>query len=242
MTNKIIFKKTSSYQELSKLVAQEFIKIIKAKPSAILGLATGSSPIGVYQELIKAYKNKEISFKDCSSFNLDEYLGLKREYEDQSYRFFMNSNLFNHVDINKSNTFFPIDPFSSKLSDNYEAYDKKIDDKNGIDILILGIGNNGHIGFNEPNSELNSKTRVVDLTQSTIKANSRFFKSEEDVPKQAVTMGLSTILKAKKIVLVVVGESKKEALESLKTSSSFNPKWPCTALVNHHDVTVYYIQ
>lgn len=191
--------------------------------------------------MINAYQNKEISFKQCVSFNLDEYIGLKKEYENQSYKYFMNENLFSKIDINKNNTFFPIDAFSTDLNQYFELYDQKINSHNRMDILILGIGNNGDIGFNEPGSKLDSKTRIIDLTESTIKANSRFFKSENDVPKKAITMGLSTILSAKKIVLVVVGESKKEALDALKNAKSFDDNWPCTALVNHSNVIVYYI-
>lgn len=242
MKNNIIFKKYNLYNKLSEDASQEFINVIKNKSNAVLGLATGSSPIGVYEQLIKSYKNKNISFKYCSSFNLDEYLGLKKEYLDQSYRYFMDCNLFDKVDIDKSNTFFPVDPFNAKTNTNYETYDEKIDAHNGIDILILGIGNNGHIGFNEPGSPITSKTRIVNLTDSTIKANSRFFKSEKDVPKQAISMGLATILKAKKIILLVIGESKKEALEQLKNATKFNNNWPCTSLVNHKDVTVYYLE
>lgn len=241
MNNNINFIKCSSYEELSKKTANDFITVIKNKPNAILGLATGSSPIGAYKELIKAYENKEISFKDCVSFNLDEYIGLKKEYEDQSYKYFMNDNLFSKIDINKNNTFFPIDAFSTNMNQDFESYDLKIDSYKGLDILILGIGNNGHIGFNEPGSPIDSKTRMIDLTESTIKANSRFFKSENDVPRKSVTMGLSTILKAKKIILVVVGDSKKEALNALMNSKSFDSNWPCTALVNHNNVVVYYI-
>lgn len=241
MNNNINFVKCSSYEELSKKTANDFITVIKNKPNAVLGLATGSSPIGVYKELIKSYEKKEISFKDCVSFNLDEYIGLKKEYEDQSYKYFMNYNLFSKIDINKNNTFFPIDAFSTNMNQNFESYDSKIDSYNGLDILILGIGNNGHIGFNEPGSSIDSKTRIIDLTESTIKANSRFFKSENDVPRKSVTMGLSTILKAKKIILVVVGDSKKEALNALMNSKSFDSNWPCTALVNHNNVVVYYI-
>ncbi|BAC43967.1 glucosamine-6-phosphate deaminase [Malacoplasma penetrans] len=241
MNNNINFIKCSSYEELSKKTANDFITVIKNKPNSVLGLATGSSPMGVYKELIKAYENKEISFRDCVSFNLDEYIGLKKEYEDQTYKYFMNDNLFSKIDINKDNTFFPIDAFSTNMNQDFESYDSKIDSYNGLDILILGIGNNGHIGFNEPGSLIDSKTRMIDLTESTIKANSRFFKSENDVPRKSVTMGLSTILKAKKIVLVVVGDSKKEALNALMNSKSFDSNWPCTALVNHDNVVVYYI-
>lgn len=241
MSNNIKFVQCSSYDDLSKKTAINFIEIIKNKHNAILGLATGSSPIGTYKEMIKSYEEKAISFKECISFNLDEYIGLKKEYKNQSYQYFMNENLFSKIDINKKNTHFPVDAFNESVGNDFESYDNKIDSYGGMDILILGIGNNGHIGFNEPGSKIDSKTRMIDLTESTIKANSRFFDNEKDVPRKSVTMGLSTILKARKIVLVVVGDSKKDALNALRSSKSFDSNWPCTALVNHNDVIVYYI-
>lgn len=238
------FIKCKNLEELGQLCANEFKNIIVKKPNAILGLATGSSPIGVYQNLIKMYKNNEISFQQITTFNLDEYLGLKHEYEYNSYRNFMNENLFNAIDVNKNNTFFPCK--TSDLLDSkkdYSDYDKEIANKGGLDLLILGIGSNGHIGFNEPGSSKNSTTRVVELTSSTIKDNSRFFNNNiNDVPKYAVSMGLQTIYQAKKIVLIVVGESKKQAFEALKNHKEFNADWPCTVLANHPDTKIFYIE
>lgn len=242
MNINIKFVACNSYEELSKLVANEFINIINQKPKAVLGFATGSSPIGVYKCLVDAYQNKLVSFKDCISFNLDEYVGLSKKYENQSYRYFMNLNLFSKININKNNTFFPIDFHENITSGNFDVYDNKINQYGGLDILLLGIGNNGHIGFNEPGSLINSKTRLVDLTQSTIEANSRFFEKKEDVPVKAVSMGLSTILKSKKNILIVVGKNKKEAFEKLKNSTKFDNKWPCTSLVEHKSTTVYYVK
>ncbi|MDE6893837.1 MAG: glucosamine-6-phosphate deaminase [Malacoplasma sp.] len=238
----IKFVSCDSYEELSKLVGQEFINTVLNKPNAILGLATGSSPIGTYNFLASEFAKKKVSFKDCLSFNLDEYVGLTKKYENQSYSYFMNENLFSKIDINKNNTFFPVDAFNNTTMGNFEKYDEKIDNVGGMDILLLGIGNNGHIGFNEPGSTIDSKTRLVDLTDSTIEANSRFFEKKTDVPTQAVSMGLATILKAKKIILIVVGKSKKEAFEKLKNSQKFDFNWPCTALINHSNTTVYYIK
>lgn len=240
--NKIKFFECDDYEQLSGLVANKFIDKINSIKKPVLGLATGSSPIGVYQHLIKAYQNKKVSFANCTSFNLDEYIGLKKEYLDQSYQYFMNQNLFSHVDIDIKNTFFPVDQDNQDLTYDFENYDKKIDSYNGLDILILGIGNNGHIGFNEPGSSIDSKTRLINLTESTVEANSRFFKSKDDVPKKSVTMGLATILKAKEIVLVVVGKSKKEALLKLKSAKVFDSNWPCTALVEHNNTSVYFIK
>ncbi|MDE5841763.1 MAG: glucosamine-6-phosphate deaminase [Malacoplasma sp.] len=238
----IKFVSCDSYEELSKLVGQEFINVVLNKPNAVLGLATGSSPIGTYNFLANEFKNKKISFKDCLSFNLDEYIGLTKKYANQSYSYFMNQNLFSKIDINKNNTFFPVDAFNNENSNDFEKYDEKIDEVGGMDILLLGIGNNGHIGFNEPGSTIDSKTRLVNLTDSTIEANSRFFERKADVPTQAVSMGLATILKAKKIILIVVGKSKKEAFEKLKNSQKFDSSWPCTSLVNHSNTIVYYIK
>ena len=218
----IKFVACNSYEDLSKLVAKEFIYVVLKKPKAVLGLATGSSPIGIYNYLASNYQKENISFKECTTFNLDEYVGLSKKYEKESYRYFMNSNLFLKIDINLKNTFFPIDSFAKINSHNFDDYDKKIDQCGGLDILLLGVGNNGHIGFNEPKSPIDSKTRLVNLTQSTIEANSRFFEKKEDVPTQAVSMGLSTILKSKKIILIVVGKSKKEAFEKLKKTNEFN--------------------
>ncbi|MDE5767646.1 MAG: glucosamine-6-phosphate deaminase [Malacoplasma sp.] len=238
----IKFVSCNSYEELSKLVGQEFINTVLNKPNAVLGLATGSSPIGTYNFLASEFANKKVSFKDCLSFNLDEYVGLTKKYENQSYWYFMNQNLFSKIDINKNNTFFPVGAFNNTAMNNFEKYDEKIAKAGGMDILLLGIGNNGHIGFNEPGSAIDSKTRLVDLTDSTIEANSRFFEKKTDVPTQAVSMGLATILKAKKIILIVVGKSKKEAFEKLKNSQQFDSNWPCTALVKHSNTTVYYIK
>lgn len=239
----IKFVSCKSYEELSQLVANEFINlVINKKGKAVLGLATGSSPIGVYQALGNACKNKIVSFKDCVTFNLDEYVGLTKKYENQSYRYFMDFNLFSKIDIDKKNTFFPIDAFATSNLSDLESYDKKIDQYGGLDILLLGIGNNGHIGFNEPGSSIDSKTRLVNLTDSTIEANSRFFEKKQDVPTKAVSMGLSTILKSKKNILIVVGKNKKPAFEKLKNSTKFDVQWPCTSLVTHKDTTVYYVK
>lgn len=237
------FIRCSNLDELSKNVALIFKETITNKPNAILGLATGSSPISTYKELIEMFNNNTISFKDVTTFNLDEYVGLSEKNKHHSYRYFMNDNLFGGIDIDLKNTFFPInwDENVDLSKIDYSNYDELIDKKGGMDLLILGLGNNGHIGFNEPGSKIDSKTKLTILANSTIEANARFFENKDEVPKYAISMGINTILKAKKIILIVVGESKKEALFQLKNSISFDEKWPCTALTQHDNVFVYYI-
>lgn len=234
------FKCFESYQQASDFVGKIIVDLVNQKPNAVLGLATGDTPLGVYSFLVKAYEKKEVSFKNVKTFNLDEYVELKSIYKDQSYAFFMSHNLFSKVDINLKNTFFP-NKSEDKLDLNkkdYSEYDKEIE-KTKLDFQILGIGQNGHIGFNEPGTSLESKTRLVPLTDSTIKANSRFFASENDVPKYAVTMGIQTILaNSKQIVLLAFGKNKKEALKALVNNKSFNKDWPCTALLLHPNVTI----
>ena len=226
---------TESYEELSKAAAEEFAKVIKEKPNAVLGLATGGSPVGMYKELIKMYEKNELDFSKVTTVNLDEYIGLNPEH-NQSYRHFMNENLFNHININIANTFVP-----NGLADNLEVeckeYDKKIMELGGIDIQLLGVGNNGHIAFNEPDEQLSAGTHVISLTENTIEANSRFFENINDVPKKAITMGLGGIMKAKKIILIASGESKAEAIKGL-FSGRITTDNPASMLQMHRDVTV----
>ena len=226
---------TESYEELSKAAAEEFAKVIKEKPNAVLGLATGGSPVGMYKELIKMYEKNELDFSKVTTVNLDEYIGLNPEH-NQSYRHFMNENLFNHININIANTFVP-----NGLADNLEVeckeYDKKIMEVGGIDIQLLGVGNNGHIAFNEPDEQLSAGTHVISLTENTIEANSRFFENINDVPKKAITMGLGGIMKAKKIILIASGESKAEAIKGL-FSGKITTDNPASMLQMHRDVTV----
>lgn len=218
------------------LKAAEILRdVINEKNDAVLGLATGSTPIDMYKSLIQMYENKELSFKDVKSVNLDEYVGLSGEH-DQSYRYFMNDNLFNHVDINKENTYVP-----NGLAEDYDVevqeYEERIDSLGGQDVQILGVGVNGHIGFNEPSEKLELYTHVEDLTQSTIDANSRNFDTVDDVPKQAISMGLRSIFKAKKIILMAFGENKADAIKSLE-DTKVSTLVPVSLLKLHDDVTV----
>ena len=220
--------------QIDEVVASLFIDTINNKPNCVLGLATGSSPVGIYKNLVKAYQEKKVSFKDVTTFNLDEYIGLEESHH-QSYRYFMNDNLFNHIDIDKNKTHVP-------NGTNYEYdvknYDKEIEANGGIDLQILGIGSNGHIAFNEPGTPFDSLTHVVDLKESTIKDNSRFFNSIDEVPKKSITMGLTSIIRAKKIVIIITGENKKDVLARLLTGK-ISEDLPASILHNHPDVTIY---
>jgi glucosamine-6-phosphate deaminase len=196
--------------EVGKTAAQIFEQAIRDNPGIVLGLATGGTPIDMYQELIRLHREKSLDFCKLKSFNLDEYLGLSPDHS-QSYRYFMDNNFFNHININKSNTHV-----LNGLSENPELECKRFEDAileaGGIDLQLLGIGANGHIAFNEPGSSLDSRTRVVNLTQKTIEDNARFFEKSSDVPRQALTMGIATILEVKKVVLLGIGKVKAEAI------------------------------
>ena len=222
-------------KQIEEEIAKIFIEKVKENPSCVLGLATGSSPLGIYRNMINACKNGEVSFKNVTTFNLDEYLGLEGTH-DQSYRYFMNVNLFDHIDINKDNTNVP----SGFVKDDTDAalYDEKIAAKGGIDIQLLGLGSDGHIAFNEPGTPFDSLTHIAELTEQTISDNARFFERIEDVPTKACTMGLKSIMNAKKIVLIATGKSKKAAVEQL-INGAIDEAWPCTILRNHPDVVIY---
>ena len=217
-----------NYEELSKVAAKEFAKVINEKPNAVLGLATGGSPVGMYKELIKMYENKELDFSKITTVNLDEY--------EQSYRHFMNENLFKYINVDIKNTFVP-NGLAKDLELECKEYDKKIEELGGIDIQLLGVGNNGHIAFNEPDEELSSGTHIITLTEDTIKANARFFANEADVPRRAISMGVGGIMKSKKIVLIASGESKAEAIKGL-FSGKITTDNPASMLQMHRDVTV----
>ncbi|WP_434328557.1 glucosamine-6-phosphate deaminase [Mycoplasma capricolum subsp. capricolum] len=205
---------------------------IKAKPNCVLGLATGSTPIKTYEKLIKMYQENQISFKDVTSFNLDEYKDIDPTNK-QSYHYFMQHQLFDFIDINKNNCYIP----NANLYENPKLYDQQIKNANGIDLQLLGLGVNGHIGFNEPNTDFDSLTQIVDLTDSTIKANSRFFDSIDKVPTKAISMGLKSIMNAKKILLLATGINKSEAVYHL-IEGEITTSWPCSILQQHNDVTV----
>ena len=231
------FIKTDSYEKMSRICANIIFAQIINKPDSVLGLATGSSPVGTYKELIELCKNGDLDFSGITSVNLDEYAGLDGE-NDQSYRYFMNANLFDSVNIDINKTFVP-NGKAEDLDAECKAYDKRIADLGGIDIQLLGIGLDGHIGFNEPDSVFTKETHVVELDESTIKANARFFESEEDVPRKAVTMGMGGIMGAKKVVLIANGANKKEILEKA-FFGPITPEVPASILQLHPNVTVIY--
>lgn len=224
-----------NYDEMSKEAAKEMAAVVNSNPKAILGLATGGTPEGMYKELIRMNKDGEIDFKDVTSVNLDEYVGLAGDHP-QSYRYFMNNHLLDYINIDKSKTFVP-NGLAEDVNEEGRKYDQMIDDLGGIDIQLLGVGTNGHIAFNEPDGNLIAGTHLTGLTQSTIEANSRYFESEKDVPKTAVTMGLGQIMKSKKILLIASGENKAEAMNEL-FSGKISTSCPVTMLQMHKDVTV----
>ena len=228
-------KIVDSYKEMSRCAAEMFEKVIGEKSNCVLGLATGDTPIGMYECLIEDNKAGRVDFSAVSSVNLDEYYPISPDNR-QSYRYFMDTHLFEKVNINKANTYVP-DGQTSDAKKSCEEYEKLIDSLGGIDIQVLGIGRNGHIGFNEPADSLEAYTHITDLTADTIEANSRFFESEEDVPKQALTMGIKSIFKAKRIVILASGEGKAEAVKAM-LDGGISTNCPASLLCLHPDVTL----
>ncbi|MFL0270181.1 glucosamine-6-phosphate deaminase [Candidatus Clostridium radicumherbarum] len=224
-----------NYEEMSKIAAKEIAKLVYVKPDAILGLATGSTPEGVYKELIELNKESRIDFSKVTSFNLDEYKGLSGDHP-QSYRYFMDTKLFNHINIDKANTHV-LSGVTKHIEKECEEYDAAIEAAGGIDLQLLGIGGNGHIGFNEPSDYLNMNTHLTKLTKDTIEANSRFFNKIDEVPTEAITMGLGSIMKAKKIILLASGEKKAEIIAKL-VQEKISTKIPASLLQVHPDVLV----
>lgn len=223
-----------NYQQIGSRGAEIIADVIQSNPNAVLGLATGTSPIGIYQNLIEMCKQGQISFAGVKTVNLDEYVGLDDNHP-QSYRFFMNENLFNHVDINKANTFVP-NGVAQNLDDECTRYTALVDSLQQ-DLQLLGIGSNGHIAFNEPGTPFDSTTHVVNLTQNTIKDNSRLFDDVSQVPTQALSMGIKNILNAKRILIVANGKNKAQAvLDMLK--GPVTEICPASVLQTHPDVTV----
>ena len=231
----MVICKASDYKDLSRKAANIIAAQMILKPDCTLGLATGSSPVGTYEQLIERFKDGDLDFSRITSVNLDEYKGLAPD-NDQSYRYFMNTNLFNHVNIDKAHTFVPdgLEPDAEKAC---REYDEIIENVGGIDLQLLGLGHNGHIGFNEPADSFSKGTNCVDLTESTIEANKRFFESEADVPRQAYTMGIQTIMLAKKILVVVSGKDKAEILKKV-VCGPVTPEVPASVLQLHPDVTI----
>ncbi len=227
--------KAKNYEDMSRKAANIISAQVIMKPDCVLGLATGSTPIGTYKQLIEWYNKGDLDFSEVTTVNLDEYRGLPRE-NDQSYYYFMHENLFNHINLQKGRSFLPdgTEPDSEKACSNYNAIIRQV---GGIDLQLLGLGRNGHIGFNEPDDHFSLETHCVDLTPSTIDANKRFFEKEEDVPRQAYTMGIKTIMQAKKVLLVASGEDKAKAIYD-SFYGPVTPSVPASILQYHKNVYV----
>lgn len=227
--------KTRDYKEMSSEAARHIIAQVAQNKNSVLGLATGSTMLGLYEELIRRYRKKDIDFSEITTINLDEYLGLASGSE-QSYRYYMNENFFNHINISLEKTFIP-NGMSKDPSEECKQYDQMISDIGGIDLQVLGLGHNGHIGFNEPADFFTLETHCVFLNESTIKANSRFFKSENEVPIKAITVGMGCIMGAKKIMLCVNGRNKAKILKEV-LYGPVTPKIPGSILKLHPNLIV----
>jgi glucosamine-6-phosphate deaminase len=223
------------YEELSKKAANILASQITLKPNSVLGLATGSTPVGAYRELVRIYKEGDINFNEIVTFNLDEYYGLDKE-NSQSYYYFMMENLFGHVNINKSNIYIP-DGRAKDIDKECIDYENRIKQAGGIDLQLLGIGRNGHIGFNEPDVKFEAQTHLVTLDEDTIEANSRFFSAMEEVPRKAISMGIKTIMHSRKILLLASGEEKAETIKNM-INGKITPELPASVLQLHPDVIV----
>ena len=227
--------KEKDYEAMSRRAANVIAAEIIRKPNCVLGLATGSTPIGTYKRLIEMYNSDDISFNEVTTVNLDEYKGLAPTH-DQSYRYFMNDNLFNHVDIQMDKTNVP-DGLATDTAGECARYDELVASLGYADLQLLGLGHNGHIGFNEPDTAYTKPTHVVDLTESTIEANARFFASPDEVPRQAITMGMGCIMAARRILLIANGEGKAEAIYNA-FFGPITPECPASILQLHPDVVV----
>ena len=225
----------ANYEAMSRRAAHIIAAEIHRNPECVLGLATGSTPIGTYKNLVEWNQNGDITFQDVQTVNLDEYKGLSGDH-DQSYRYFMNTNLFDHIDIDPDNTHVP-NGLARDAEAECEAYDELVESLGFADLQLLGLGNNGHIGFNEPDTHFTKETHVVDLTQSTIDANARFFASADEVPRQALTMGVGCIMAARRVLLIASGKAKAEALHKA-FCGPITPDCPASILQLHNDVVV----
>lgn len=227
--------KAKDYKDMSRKAANIISAQVIMKPNCVLGLATGSTPIGTYDQLVEWYNKGDLDFSEVTTVNLDEYKGLPRT-NDQSYYYFMHQHLFDRVNIDPERTSVPngMEPDAEKECGRYEELIRSL---GGVDLQLLGLGHNGHIGFNEPGEAFEKETHCVDLTESTIEANKRFFASADDVPKQAYTMGIKTIMQAKKILIVVNGENKADIVERA-FFGPVTPEVPASILQLHNDVTL----
>lgn len=233
MTIQII--KTANYEEMSRIAAEKIINLVKNKPNAELGLATGGTPEGLYKLLIQDHRLNGTSYKQVKTVNLDEYIGLKKD-DPNSYYTFMTEKLFKHIDILPENTHVP-NGMAADIDAEAERYENFIHEIGGVDLQILGIGHNGHIAFNEPGTSFQSKTHIIDLAEDTRQANARYFDSIDDVPTKAITMGIQTIMDSKEIILLASGASKAEALKQL-VHGEITEQFPASVLRKHNHVTI----
>ncbi|MTK11197.1 MAG: glucosamine-6-phosphate deaminase [Clostridiaceae bacterium] len=224
-----------NYEEMSKKAAAMMASQIILKPESVLGLATGDTPLGMYKELIRMYNENMIDFSKVKTFNLDEYYGLGKD-SNQSYNYYMTNNLFKHISIDKENINIP-NGMVKNIEEECISYEKRIKEAGGIDIQVLGIGVNGHIGFNEPDVNFEAETHLVNLDEKTIDSNSRFFKCIEEVPTKAISMGIKTIMYSKKIVLLANGASKADAIAKT-VNGKISPEVPASILQLHQDVAI----
>lgn len=229
------FYKTPNYKSMSRKAANIISAQIIIKPNSVLGLATGSSPIGTYRQLVAWYEKGDLDFSQIRTVNLDEYIGLSPD-NSQSYYYFMKENLFRHVNINLENTNIP-NGLTTDIAKECARYNQVLRDMGGVDLQLLGLGHNGHIGFNEPEEAFEKETHCVDLTDITIQANARLFDNPDEVPRQALTMGIKTIMQAKKILVIVSGKDK-AAIVKEAFFGPVTPKIPASILQLHNDVTV----
>lgn len=224
-----------NYEEMSKRAVAMVSSQVILKHDSVLGLATGDTPLGMYKELIKLYENKEVDFSDVTTFNLDEYCKLNRE-NTQSYYYYMNHNFFKYINVKKKNTYI-LDGIAKDINEECRNYDQQIKNKGGIDIQVLGIGANGHIGFNEPDVNFEAETHLVKLDQMTIECNSRFFSTKEEVPTIAISMGIKTIMQSRRVILLANGEGKAEAIYKT-VKGKICPELPASILQLHPDATL----
>lgn len=219
-----------NYEKMSKEAAKIVASIIKENPSAKLGLATGSTPVGMYENLVKDYEDGKIDFSKVSTVNLDEYVGIDAS-NPQSYQYFMDEHLFNKVNIDKDNTHLPKE--FGTLSESVKKYDELLEEFGQRDVQVLGIGPNGHIAFNEPDTKLNMHTSIIDLKEETIEANSRFFKSKDEVPKQAMSMGMVDVFNTKTLLVMANGKSKHEAVKKFLSTDKIETQFPMSFIRLH---------
>ncbi|KAB8137809.1 glucosamine-6-phosphate deaminase [Gracilibacillus oryzae] len=227
--------KAKNYSNMSKIAKEIIADTINGKSDATLGLATGSTPIGLYKGLINLYNEKQLSFQNVTTFNLDEYVGLTPS-NPNSYHYFMNEQLFQHIDIKEANIHIP-NGMAPDLQEECDHYEQSIKNAGGIDLQILGIGENGHIGFNEPGTSFAERTHIITLDQSTREANARFFETIDQVPTKAITAGIETIMQSKQILLLVSGEAKKEAYNQL-LEGEITEEFPASVLHQHENCVV----